>query len=119
VEVGGKMRKIKFRVWDKRNKYWHELADVLMDMDGDVYHQYYENLTLLSEDVDVSQAIGLKDKNGKEIHEGDIVSRENEQETVEYTDRAEFYPFGAHDYSWEGKECEVTGNIYENPELIK
>jgi hypothetical protein len=118
MEIGGIMREISFRAWDKVNWKMSVCAGflsgqvIIIEEDGTVTGKKDDDFILM-------QFTGLLDKNGKEIHEGDIVSCENEQETVEYTDRAEFYPFGSHDFSWEGKECEIIGNIYENPELIK
>lgn len=71
------------------------------------------------------QYTGLRDKNGKEIYEGDVVlylncTNDAEKAAVRYyEDDAGFYPFG-------GCTCgdsrasspEVIGNIYENPELL-
>lgn len=89
------------------------------------------------------QFTGLKDKNGKEIYEGDIGKRghkkimrfyggENEPEIVTETEDIEIvfeirisprmgvYGVGKHGTVHSlGKACEIIGNIYENPELLE
>lgn len=74
----------------------------------------------------VGQYAELKDKNGKEIYEGDIVKcNDNFQGQGEYievkydTKYGLFQPFGQNDWSVPSNECEVLGNIYENPELLE
>lgn len=67
------------------------------------------------------QYTGLKDKNGKEIYQGDILlDFKGDKRVVEYIDNGFWcsYPNGDH-YFPATEHREIIGNIYENPELLK
>ena len=137
------MREIKFRAWDKTGKYKsmcqvinlysgeHPFAQCACDwQDGDVYR--WRVFTRGLDAIELMQFTGLKDKNGKEIWEGDIlrsVYGENGNVAGFVFYRAfEFVCMRKSKKSWhdfgcvvgeEGEIYEVIGNIYSNPELLK
>lgn len=118
------MRELKFRCFDKRHKEMfysdHErrLATFFDLFAGECCTEV------------IMQYIGLKDKNGKEIYEGDII-RETEYFNRNYeiryiSDECSFVGFKIKDRDCnvlgfpQLAECgEVIGNIYENPELLE
>ncbi|KKL84776.1 hypothetical protein LCGC14_1961420, partial [marine sediment metagenome] len=68
------------------------------------------------------QFTGLKDKNGKEIFEGDILKYENRNYEVSWMEDDGGFFAWLYGYSIQGGLflwTEVIGNIYENPELLK
>jgi uncharacterized phage protein (TIGR01671 family) len=74
----------------------------------------------------IMQYSGLKDKNGKEIYEGDIVSATNRLHECEVKQNVHYlngcFMFGnwnAHEFFNKHQFIEVIGNIYENPELLE
>lgn len=108
------MREIKFRAWDEKDKKMiyptHGLFNIMLPVSSNM--------------CEVMQFTGLKDKNGKEIYEGDIVYNEHDEKGY-YP--VEFYNgmFCIEDTTfpiWKGNTkdfWEIVGNIYENPDLLK
>lgn len=125
------MRELKFRAWDKENEEYMNGYDVLLKYDGSVISRYALAVfdTDMPVNVIIEQYTGLKDKNGKEIYEGDIVeyttcyygNEKRHRKVVEWEewdsdDFGEPHNLGYFDLS-EGME--IIGNIHENPELLE
>lgn len=79
------------------------------------------------DDVVLMQSTGLKDKNGQEIFEGDIVQFFDSLYTVFYNIKEGSYQLEPHDERWvvdymsnfsSEESFEVVGNIYENKEYL-
>ena len=99
------MREIKFRAWDKSHKEMFFIDNIFWIKES----KWVENMRLGYGEL--MQYTGLKDKNGKEIYEGDIINMSGANFPVTYESQS-FYP----SLMYLG---EVIGNIYNNPELIK
>lgn len=124
------MREIKFRAWDRFKQRWsnYKINDdtvYFMDKNTGVWYGSYNKRY---KDFNLMQYTELKDMRGKEIYEGDILLDGNNKKPYKVifengSFRAEFegdfeeYSFDLIDVIAQG--CEVVGNIYENPELIK
>lgn len=114
---------IKFRAWDKVYEHFHE---------GDIVREYNLGEFIDNPEYEVSQYAGLKDKNGTEIYEGDIVDvwRLGMKRRFQVLWREEGVPMYIlfpqpinieEAGMWNLRSdmnmaIEVVGNIYENPE---
>lgn len=110
------MREIKFRAWDKKNKEWFYFGlNEVYGMGQDSPNGYAE----INFD-EIMQYTGLKDKNNKEIYEGDILkfnTKGGNEMIYEVKWRGKgFKPTRMSEDNQE--EIEIIGNIYENTELL-
>lgn len=117
--------RFKFRAWDTEEDRYASDDDICYDTGG-ACDNVYDLLKVDNQFYIYEQCTGLKDKNGKLIYEGDIV------ETHDYTTEHSQIVFDKGCYVLKSKdvamyehlsnyekECEVIGNIHENPELLE
>ena len=123
----------KFRAWHSelgrmmsiKNMWFQDNCLEELELNDSVMNDY---ITAYPDEIKLMQSTGLKDKNGKEIFEGDIVKMAKDV----YSDLT-YYEIVSHRggaYRLESNQhgcelwlrhtiCEVIGNIYENPELLE
>ena len=123
----------KFRAWMKSLKWMCDVTNISFDSKfvdicqlGDT--ERYTEMSVEFDEIELLQSTGLKDKNDKEIFEGDIVKM-----TKDVYSEPTYYEVVRHyggAYRLESKQhgcelwlrhtdCEVVGNVYENRELLE
>lgn len=111
------MREIKFRAWNAEHQH--------MSFSHQVLSRWFEAIE--SGGYELMQYTGLKDKNGKEIYEGDILEYVEDyiqEDLIKYSKGIVNYLDGGFQIDNRGLVAEwgpvkVIGNIYENKELLK
>ena len=113
--------RFKFRVWDKEFKqYWTDEAI----KENAAWLLFPDNDNI--ENIEIEQCIGIKDKNGKPVFEGDILSDYDGFKFLVRWNALElryvFIPISknnSEDLDIYPNECELVGNIHENEELLR
>jgi uncharacterized phage protein (TIGR01671 family) len=122
----------RFRAWDEKNKEMFEDTFAVTES-GEVVTVEQDFITnapdyIFVDHLTIMQSTGLTDKNGKEIFEGDVVkmaknvySEPTYYEVVRH--RGGAYRLESKQYGCElwlrHTDCEIAGDIYENPELVE
>nr|DAL75047.1 MAG TPA: YopX protein [Caudoviricetes sp.] len=112
----------KFRAWDKEeNKMinWGDLGFFKNKNDEDLRVLDLTYFPPKFKNVKLMQSTGLKDINGTEIYEGDILKTSIKNLVVEWVPKGACWGIGCHYLFHYYETSEVIGNIYENPELLE
>lgn len=125
------MREIKFRAWLKEEKIMIDVSEIDFHSEevsgfdeSDVFYEGYGY-----DYAELIQFTGLRDKNGKEIYEGDIVVFKNVFNKDKFVGRVMYYS-GCKPILWDGKhsidlaetneeDLEIIGDMFGNPELLE
>jgi uncharacterized phage protein (TIGR01671 family) len=145
-EGKGMNREIRFRAWLKKEKIMCAVLELINNGRVGIDIQDSGPFIKRSEEIELMQYTGLKDKNGKEIYENDLVkitSFKSQVQEIELIGVVAYSNFGAYKVEnikkikWKyfgkdvepnefiyflnlgGRDIEIIGTIYENPELLK
>jgi len=125
------MREIKFRAWDKNSMMFFDLMwgnsgrgqgwIGMLPLGEELQRGLYDNRIQVDPyDCDIMQYTGLKDKNGTEIYEGDILQRnDNSITVVEFENGMFTTAYDSLKFELYDNGSVVIGNIYQNPELLE
>jgi uncharacterized phage protein (TIGR01671 family) len=123
------MKEIKFKAWDKEFKQIVDITGInWMNGTCQLTRQASDEYWHKIEDFILMEYTGLKDKNGVEIYKGYIVTTNTGKNMViGWSDRFASFVIEREDWvfqhyfgeSMESEDCEIVGDIYQNPELLK
>ena len=122
----------KFRAWDKETKTMIDVSLINFEEHSILggYWEFGQTESIKFDEIELMQSTGLKDKNGKEIFEGDIVDYKGREAVIKWHGSYASFIYRFVDglqervSEWEPLflacyHFEVIGNIYENPELLE
>ena len=129
------VRELKFRAWLEKENKMLAPEDLALSYDGEDCFDFAFDKTSVVDDeggikgtllFELMQYTGLKDKNGKEIFEGDIVQGRNRAHDLSLIKQRVTFLNGcfmlgnwnSHEYFNKHQEIEVIGNIYEDKHLL-
>ena len=121
----------KFRAYDGGSLCRMYQPDEVMVGDGNIWIIDEDDVAgewIVNNDLNLMQSTGLHDKNGKEVFEGDIIKMAKDvysdptyYEVIRH--RGGAYRLESNQHGCElwlrHTNCEVIGNVYENPELLE
>lgn len=123
--------KLRFRAWLKKKQEMDNEIDHISWLEDELYC-IGDGITYMvsAEDLVLMQSTGLKDKNDKEIFEGDILDYKGRKALVRWHGSYASFIYRFVDELQKRKtewkplylaymKCEIIGNIYENPELLE
>lgn len=142
---------MRYKLWDIANKSWYYRGDIYLDEDGQLFEieeitRHYETYMKKENVTDKYVLVrwtGIKDCNGQDIHESDILATSNETRRIPDYDHWHKEDYGYTVVQWdpiytcfEGSKwmwemnsnsesvysmrfVEVIGSIHENPELLE
>ena len=124
------MKSLKFRVWDKERECYLDETELAGITPDGKYILYIEEEEISKLEIEgnyiLEQYTGLKDKNGKEIYEGDIVEYDwyiiGDKPAYRTKEQVIFDDMGARLDTDRIRLCtnvEVIGNIHENDNLLE
>ena len=112
-------REIKFRVWDKFQKKFLSYPCYFNHKNFNEFTAFDRYFKCDEDECIVQQYTGLKDKNGKEIYEGDILLDDAKIPLECFYDNGKFMAGISYASQEWFSECESIGNIFENKDLLK
>ncbi|WP_274662085.1 YopX family protein [Enterococcus lactis] len=132
------MSLLQFRAWNKKTQSFIDYGDLVLDLrSGKIYAGdigLAESTFDVTDQIELMQSTGLKDKNGVEIFEGDIVQWGDTPDweekpirvavvkinpDIQFDSNVGIFEYGRFIYRDTERFLTVLGNVYENSELLE